>query len=90
MRIVMLLVTSVMLLSLLFSSFVWLWLSAKYKKNYKDDFDLWEKETIQKSLYNYKRKMELCEPEKKNIRHNIDILIAKWESVTDITPLNRP
>jgi len=86
----MLLVTSVMLLSLLFSSFVWLWLSAKYKKNYKDDFDLWEKETIQKSLYNYKRKMELCEPEKKNIRHNIDILIAKWESVTDITPLNRP
>lgn len=86
----MLLVTSVMLLSLLFSSFVWLWLSAKYKKNYKDNFDLWEKETIQKSLYNYKRKMELCEPEKKNIRHNIDILIAKWESVTDITPLNRP
>jgi len=86
----MLLVTSVMLLSLLFSSFVWLWLSAKYKKNYKDDFDLWEKETIQKSLYNYKRKMELCEPEKKNIMHNIDILIAKWESVTDITPLNRP
>jgi len=79
-----------MLLSLLFSSFVWLWLSAKYKKNYKDNFDLWEKETIQKSLYNYKRKMELCEPEKKNIRHNIDILIAKWESVTDITPLNRP
>jgi len=84
----MLLVTTVMLLSLLFSSFVWLLLSNKYKKNYKDDFDFWEKETIQKSLYNYKRKMELCEPEKNyNIKHNIDILIAKWESVTDITPL---
>ncbi len=76
----------IFIISIIFASLVWMILSNKYKLNYKEKFSNWEREEIQKSLYEQKRRYDTYGEEENSGKLNL--LIVKWESIAELNSLN--
>ena len=85
-EIIFIFIIPIFMISIVFSLFVWMILSNKYKKNYKQEFNSWEREEIQKCLYEQKLKYDIY-GEKEN-SGKLNLLIAKWEVVGELSSLN--
>lgn len=85
-QIIIIFIIPIFLISIVISFLVWIGLSNKYKRNYKQEFSRWEQEEIQKCLYEQKRRYDMNGEKQKSGKLNL--LIAKWEAVSELNSLN--